>query len=195
MDPLPIEILDRIADNVESYDDLLAMAVSSTALYSTLVPTHLHFHDIASKLSSRSLWAWISRAQDHHAARVYSLTIVPDHPRDIEGIDPHHDYVLRSRLPSEFQGGRKEVEATVSDYDSEIELISALRRMSRLRRFRWYRSYQPLVEGENDIWDIIGRLGTVKELDVLDIGDTNNVSEAQNIVPIIYWPSVSSMFS
>ena len=47
-------------------------------------------------------------------------------------------------------------------------LVSALRRMLRLRQFKWYCSPGPVLEGEDDIWNTLARLDTVRDLRVLD---------------------------
>ena len=160
---LPHEALDVIMGHIESYDDILSVALSNRALYSLVVSRHLYYRDIRSRLHNPSLWSWLSRSDDLRAAHIHSLTILPDDQPDA--------YRLRERLPPNFPSQSRPanysptLEAT---RESQMLLVSALKRMFRLRRFRWYCVPRPVLEGEDDIWNTLARLGTVRDLCVLD---------------------------
>ncbi|KAJ3506611.1 hypothetical protein NLJ89_g6777 [Agrocybe chaxingu] len=138
-------------------------------MHSVAVPQHLHYRDICSRLNNPGLWTRLARLDDLRAPHIRSLTILPD----VEFVYAMHEHIydLRERLPSEFsQLEWQPLSSRTPEAcrDCEIRLVSALKRMSCLQRFRWYRVPRPALEGPNDVWSTLARLGTVKELDILD---------------------------
>jgi hypothetical protein len=189
---LPSETLDEIISYVEPYTDVLNIALSNKALSSVAIPQHLHYRDIRSKLHNPPLWSWLSRLDDLHAAHIRSLTIIPDHDYDIRGMSPEHLYDIRERLPAEFYGSESQPLHSLTAEDcrvAETKLISALKRMSCLHKFRWYRALRPVLDGGEDIWSTLERLGTVKELDILDVEVVG-----LDVVPIALSDTVCRLF-
>ena len=165
---LPPDLLDVILGHIESHADILNVALSNKALHSLVVSSrYLHYCDIRSKLHNPSLWSWLSRLDDLRAANIHSLTILPDDVYDIYSsvLDG-----LRERLPPNFPSKPQPLSSLTLETarESQMLLVSALRRMSHLRQFRWYCIPPPVLEGEDDIWTTLARLGTIRELNILD---------------------------
>ncbi|KZT25475.1 hypothetical protein NEOLEDRAFT_344860 [Neolentinus lepideus HHB14362 ss-1] len=160
MSSLAPELLDAILTYVPA-SSLPALALTSRA-FADLVPRHAHSRTIRTKLSNARLWTWLARQDDLSAARVQSLTILPDNPADLDKAYAA-DFPLDERVPPGFlcAGG-------TNDGEAEEMLICALRRMTSLTQFRWLRVPQPCREGPGDLWDTLNRLGTVERLHVLD---------------------------
>jgi len=182
---LPSDVLDEIVNHIEDYSDVLNVALSNKVLSSVALPQHLHSRDIRTRLHNPALWSWLSRSDDLRAAHIRSLTILPDNDFDLYEMTPDHTYDLRERLPSELTPCESRPFTSYRNLEacreSETSLVSALKRMSCLQRFRWYRVPRPLLEESTDnVWSTLQGLDTVRELDVFD-GD---VSEVQ-IAPIV----------
>jgi len=176
---LPSDVVDEIVNHIEGYSDVLNVALSSKALSSVALPQHLHYRDIRTRLHNPALWSWLSRSDDLRATHIHSLTILPDNDFDLYEMTPNHTYDLRERLPPELTPS--ESRPFTSDRnleacrESETSLVSVLKRMSSLQRFRWYRVPRPLLdEGTDNVWSTLHRLGTVRELDIFD-GDANEI--------------------
>ncbi|KAJ3501006.1 hypothetical protein NLJ89_g9537 [Agrocybe chaxingu] len=170
---LPSDALEQIVAYVDEYSDVLNVALSNKALYEAAVPLHLQYRDIRSRLNNPVLWTWLSRLDDLRAARIRSLTLLADDEFGWEMHERTHD--LSERMPSEFEkSGRERLPELTPELtpeacrECEVVLVKALKRMSRLQRFRWYRVPRPVLEGPDDIWSTLAQLGTVREIDVLD---------------------------
>jgi len=175
---LPPDVLESILNHVESPSDVLNVALSNKVLRSIAIPQHLHYRDIRSRLSNIALWTWLSRLDDLRAARIRSLTILPD--QDWDFYSQTHTYDLRERLPPDFipsQGIPLSIKRDLDLYrQCEVILISVLERMTSLQRFRWYRVPRPMVNGEDNIWSTLRRIGTIKEIDLYD-GDSEELTD------------------
>ena len=173
--PLPVDVWDQILTHIPNSSDILNVALASKDLLSIAIPYHLHYRDIRSRLTNPSLWTWLSRLEDLHAAQIRSLTILPDQDEDFYSVRPAHSYDLRERLPPDFTPSDPIPLTARRDIDlyrqCEAGIVSTLTRMTSLERFRWYRIPRPLLRGENDIWTTLQALGTVKEIDVYDAED------------------------
>ncbi|CAA7261821.1 unnamed protein product [Cyclocybe aegerita] len=166
---LPSDALEQIIAHVDEYSDVLSVALSSKELYEVAVPLHLQYRDIRSRLNNPALWTWLSRLDDLRAARIRSLTLLADDEFGWEMHESAHD--LRERVPAEFEkSDRERLPELTSEAcrQCEVGLVKALKRMTRLQRFRWYRVPRPVLEGPDDIWSTLAQLGTVREIDVLD---------------------------
>jgi len=172
---LPSDALNQILNHLDDSSDVLNFALSNKTHHSVAVPQHLYYRDIRSRLNNPALWTWLSRSDDLRAVHIRSLTILPDQSFDFYSISPSHSYDLRERLPPDFTPVERTPLTSKRDLDlrhlSEISLILALKRMSGLERFRWYRLPRPLTDGYDDIWNTLQGLGTVKEIDIYD-GET-----------------------
>lgn len=187
---LPLDAVGQILQHVEEQSDVLSVALCSKSLYSVTVPQHLHYRDIRTRLNNPSLWALLSRTEDLRAPYVRSLTILPDQEEDFHRYNYsliHHDF--RERLPPECTPAEKiphlysldEAQLAETYRRSENALVFALKRMIRLKRFRWYHVPQPFLHGEDSIWTMLQSLGTVKEVDVYDRG-TDSIHPPFSIV-------------
>jgi len=172
---LPSDVLGQVVNHIDDYSDVLNVALSNKALYSVVVPYHLHFRDLRTRLHNPALWSWLSRLDDLRAAQIRSLTILPDADFELYTMTPTATYDLRERMAPELAPFESRPLTVHQDLDAcceaELNLVSALKRMSCLRRFRWYHVPRPLIEGTDDVWSVLQRLGTVRELDILDVGD------------------------
>ncbi|KAF8155921.1 hypothetical protein B0H34DRAFT_808883 [Crassisporium funariophilum] len=196
---LPSDVLDEVVNHVEDYSDVLNVALSSKDLFSIAVPHHLHFRDIRTRLQNPALWSWLSRLDDLRAAHVRSLTILPDNGYDFYTMSPADTYDFRERLPSDFIPSEslpftshRNLEACL---ESEMSLVTVLKRMSNLKRFRWYRVPRPLLqEGPDDVWSTLRRLGTVRELDIFDDDVSEiEVSSIANSETFLHFDSLTSL--
>jgi hypothetical protein len=183
---LPSDVLDEIVNHVDDYSDVLNVALSNKALSSVALPQHLHYRDIRTRLHNPALWSWLSRSDDLRAAHIHSLTILPDNDFDLYEMTPSHTYDLRERLPPELTPSESRPFTSHRDLEacreSETSLVSVLKRMSSLQRFRWYRVPRPLLEeGTDDVWSTLQRLGTLRELDIFD-GDANEIHVSSIII-------------
>lgn len=168
---LPSDALDQILNHLDDPSDVLNVALSNKTLHSVAVPQHLYYRDIRSRLNIPTLWTWLSRPDDLRAVHIRSLTILPDQGSDFYHIN-NHFYDLRERLPPDFTPAERIPLSCNLDFDlcrqSEASLISTLKRMSGLERFRWYCLPRPLFVSDDDIWTALQSLGTVKEVDIYD---------------------------
>ena len=172
---LPSDVLGQVVNHIDDYSDVLNVALSNKALYSVVVPYHLHFRDLRTRLHNPALWSWLSRLDDLRAAQIRSLTILPDADFELYTMTPTAIYDLRERMAPELAPFESRPLTVHQDLDAcceaEVNLVSALKRMSCLRRFRWYHVPRPLIDGTDGVWSVLQRLGTVRELDILDVGD------------------------
>ena len=172
---LPSDVLGQVVNHIDDYSDVLNVALSNKALYSVVVPYHLHFRDLRTRLHNPALWSWLSRLDDLRAAQIRSLTILPDADFELYTMTPTAIYDLREHMAPELAPFESRPLTVHQDLDAcreaEMNLVSALKRMSCLRRFRWYHVPRPLIEGTDGVWSVLQRLGTVRELDILDVGD------------------------
>lgn len=153
---LPPDALDQIVSHVEDFSDVLNVTLSGKALSSVALSQHLHYREIRTRLHNPALWTFLSRSDDLRAAHIHSLTILPDNDFYFSEMTPGHPYDLRERLPPEITppesrscAPHQELEAC---RESEMSLVSVLKRMSGLQRFKWYRELRPVLEeGTDDI--------------------------------------------
>ncbi|KAF8155918.1 hypothetical protein B0H34DRAFT_715335 [Crassisporium funariophilum] len=195
---LPSDVLGEVVNHVEDYSDVLNVALSSKDLFSIAVPHHLHFRDIRTGLHNPALWSWLSRLDDIRAAHIRSLTILPDNEYNFYTRTPVDTYDLRERLPSDFipsESRPSTAHHVEACRESEMSLITVLKRMSNLQRFRWYRVPRPLLEdGPNDVWSTLRRLGTVRELDIYDSHDLEiKASSIANSETFLHFDSLTSL--
>lgn len=173
-DSLAPELVHQIACSLETREDAVSFALTCQYVYSILSQIHLQYIEIRSPLRMPSLWARLSR-DDMRASVVRSLTVLPEDTWDIDSVT--RDYFdLEEQIPQEYREcsandhgtGHWNVDQKVLQEWQE-ELHAALERMKCLRQFRWLRSVPPVSEGENDLWTRLQSLGTVQELQVLDV--------------------------
>ncbi|KDR76596.1 hypothetical protein GALMADRAFT_247003 [Galerina marginata CBS 339.88] len=169
---LPYDVLEQVVAYIDDYPDVLNFALSNKEAYSLAVPQHLHYRDIRCKLRNPSLWQWLSRSENRRVAHIRSLTILPEDAKS-HWLPSEHLYDLRRRLPAELSTHESPSMDLPSEevlLDSERKLISALKRMSNLQRFRWYHLPGPQLNGGNNVWSTLKQLGSVKEVDAVDLG-------------------------
>ncbi|THH04019.1 hypothetical protein EW146_g10289 [Bondarzewia mesenterica] len=153
---LPPEILDEIVTEIPSRNTLLALSKSSRSLAALIIPHHLNFCVIRARIFRSHLWERLAR-DGLHAANVRSMTVLKNNFEDAEEAGWP---VARTQAASVA-----EIETT---------LVSALQRMVHLNEFAWYHVCPPALTGEDDIWSTLQRLGTVRNLDILDMPDGTN---------------------
>ncbi|THH07328.1 hypothetical protein EW146_g9352 [Bondarzewia mesenterica] len=143
---LPPEILEEIVTEILSRKTLLALSKSSRSLAALIIPHHLHFRVIRAPIFRSHLWERLAR-DGLHAANM-----------------------------GEEAGRPVTLAQATWDVEIEIEttLVSALRRIVHLNDFAWYHVRPPVLTGEDDIWSTLQRLGTVRNLDILDVPITPN---------------------
>ncbi|THH07331.1 hypothetical protein EW146_g9353 [Bondarzewia mesenterica] len=144
---LPPEILEEIVTEIPSRNTLLALSKSSRSLAALIIPHHLNFCVIRAHIFRSHLWERLAR-DGLHAANS-----------------------SREREEAGWPIARTQA-ASVAEI--ETTLVSALQRMVRLNEFAWYHVPSPVLTGENDIWSTLQRLGTVRNLDILDMPVTAN---------------------
>ncbi|KDR76599.1 hypothetical protein GALMADRAFT_451976 [Galerina marginata CBS 339.88] len=167
---LPYDLLEQVVAYVDDRHDVLSFALSNKDAYSLAVPQHLHYRDIRCKLRNPNLWQWLSGSENRRVAHIRSLTILPEYTEG-HWLPSEHLYYLRQRLPAElsrYESPSLRPPTKEKLRDSERKLISALKRMSNLQRFRWYHSPRPLLNGGDNVWSTLKRLGSVKEVDAVD---------------------------
>ncbi|EPQ50365.1 hypothetical protein GLOTRDRAFT_141548 [Gloeophyllum trabeum ATCC 11539] len=152
--------------------------MSCRYLYSILRDTHLQYRDIRSPLCKPVLWSRLAR-DDMRASLTRSLTILPENVfNDMQSVIS--DYLpMEERVPEEYRECSPVDNGRNSDvprrrevlHGHEQNLIAALKRMTNLRQFRWFRMPPPVSEGKDDLWTMLNSLGTVEELHVLDLQD------------------------
>ncbi|TFK47458.1 hypothetical protein OE88DRAFT_806348 [Heliocybe sulcata] len=196
---MPLEMLSRIACSIDSRPDLLSLAITCKSLYSIISPSHLQYHDIRTPLAMPLLWKRLAHHDDCHAPMIRSLTILYNN-RAFTGLaDLVGDAASEERLPEEYREPHGRGNAVVHGPFHEAELLRqwesdfmlALKRMKNLRRFRWYRR-TPVIQGDNDIWSALNDLGTVKDVQFVDLQCRHGRIEL-NTPPIIASPSFLSL--
>ncbi|KAG6906318.1 hypothetical protein DXG01_014493 [Tephrocybe rancida] len=177
---LPSDVFGQIVGHIESYSDVLNVALSNKVLSSASVPGYLQYHDIRTRLLHPALWERLSHPDDLRAVRVRSLTIIPDNYWDFYEIRPEHNYDLRERLPPHLTPSGPPDRTSDNYRSATASMVLALRRMSRLERFGWYCKSALVSEaGLDDVWETLQYLGTVRELSIFD------VAESQEQAPVI----------
>ncbi|KIK56994.1 hypothetical protein GYMLUDRAFT_173412 [Collybiopsis luxurians FD-317 M1] len=173
---LPTETLHLIVSSLDAPSDVLSLALSCKALAVIAIPRHLNYRVFRVRVSrSADIFKFLAQAE-LTAAEVRELDILPENISDVcqgdygpdrwmaDPLVPPNELVLTRQM--EHLKGRPSAEQTRED---ERLLIEALKRMKTLKRFGWYRFPQPLVGDGDDLWSVLGSLGSLEELDVVDL--------------------------
>ncbi|KIK56995.1 hypothetical protein GYMLUDRAFT_61599 [Collybiopsis luxurians FD-317 M1] len=172
---LPTETLHLIVSSLDAPSDILSLALSCKALAEIAIPRHLNYRVFHIKISrSVDIFKFFTQAE-LTAAEVRELNIIPENIWDVCRGNFMPDRWMANPLvpPKEFAVGRQiqvPAERTSTEQTREYEglLIEALKRMKTLKRFGWYRFPQPLVRDGDDLWSILGSLGSLELLGVVD---------------------------
>lgn len=119
----------------------------------------------------RPFWRFFSGA-NLAAAKVHELHILPENTDDVckryygperwmaDPLVPAKEFIGKEQ--QEHYQDRPSLEQT---RENDLLLIDAVKQMKNLTRFEWYRSPPPVTD---ELWDALGRLGSLAKLDVVD---------------------------
>jgi hypothetical protein len=130
-------------------------------MYEVIVPRHLGYRVVKAKASSLAVW--------NHFITNKALA---KNVRQVEIIDERSP-PSSLLIPSGIHLTDTDLESTDDELDMrrkrEKLLVSALGRMTHLQSFRWNANASATGGlGISEVWDVLKRIGTLKEVDVAD---------------------------
>ncbi|KAG7097942.1 hypothetical protein E1B28_005253 [Marasmius oreades] len=156
----PTEILDAIAFQVESREDLRNLALSCHRMHSIVAPRHIEYRIIRSKVSSISLW--------NHLIVNRSLA---KNVRRLEVMDERSSQ--REIIPNGITASDTDLESTDDEIGvrgihlkQEKFLVGALNRMMYLIQFVWNSNHSPI--SIDRVWPTLLNTPSLRDIEIND---------------------------
>ncbi|PFH49521.1 hypothetical protein AMATHDRAFT_62975 [Amanita thiersii Skay4041] len=175
----PTEVLDTIAFNLDSKNDLLSLALTCKRMHDIIFPRHYHYRTIRCKLSALRVWNHLS-VHRSLARNVRRLEIMDERASSISDGSGVGGGTKGELVPPGIVTTETDLESTDDELGMHEKhsrfLIKAVSKMKTLREFAWGCNHTP-----TSISDLWSTLVNCQWLQVIEVRDN-----------MAFWPTVES---
>ncbi|KAF8515625.1 hypothetical protein JB92DRAFT_2913748 [Gautieria morchelliformis] len=167
---LPLEIIELIVLNVVGLSNLLSLGLTCRALADILFSGHIQYYTVRAPIGDIDIWKHLIQnptyARSVRHLEITADTMGADSPRPVELLE---DWVPDNGQYPPYPSSPRPSQLEV-DMWSERFLAIALRGMSNLRSFAWFRCCPPILSGPEDIWSALCQKQYLSDVKLRELG-------------------------